>query len=70
MEKLILFLKIIAYVVAFVSTIFTFLTTWGTLTYPGSPEELLDKSKGLVTEYPIRNWFIAAVISWAFIFAF
>lgn len=70
MEKLILFLKIIAWAVALVSTIFTFLTIWGTLTYPGSVDELLDKSKGLRTEYPIFRWLVAAVISWAFIFAF
>ena len=49
---------------------FTFLTIWGTLTYPGSVDEALDKSKGLVTEYPIFKWLVAAVISWAFIFAF
>ncbi len=70
MEKVILFFKFIAWATALVSTIFTFLTIWGTLTYPGSADEFIDKSKGLRTEYPILRWFIAAVISWAFIFAF
>lgn len=70
MEKLILFLKFIAWATALVSTIFTFLTIWGTLTYPGSVDESIDKLKGLRTEYPIFKWFVAAVISWAFIFAF
>jgi hypothetical protein len=70
MEKIILFFKFIAWAVALVSTIFTFLSIWGTLTYPGSVDETLDKLKGLRTEYPILRWFIPAVISWAFIFAF
>jgi hypothetical protein len=70
MEKLIIFLKIIAWAIAIISTIFTFLTIWGTLTYPGSADEWNDKLRGIRREYPVARWLIAAIISWAFIIAF
>ena len=70
MEKLITFLKIIAWAIAIISTIFTFLTIWGTLTYPGSTDEWSDKLNGIRREYPIASWLIIAIISWSFIIAF
>lgn len=70
MEKLILFLKIIAWATAICSTILTSLSIWGALIYPGSIEETMDKIKGRRTEYQVFKWFAVAVISWAFIIAF
>ena len=70
MEKLILFLKIIAWCGAVVSTILSGMCVYGTLTYPGSVDEMLDRLKGVKRSYPIWIWLIAAVISWSFIIAF
>ena len=70
MEKLIFFLKIIAWVFAIISTVFTFLCVYGTLTYPGSVDETIDRLQGVKRSYPIAPWLIAAVICWAFIIAF
>lgn len=70
MEKLIFFLKIIAWVFAIISTVFTFICVYGTLKYPGSMDETLDRLQGLKRSYPIGPWLIAAVICWAFIIAF
>lgn len=70
MEKLIFFLKIIAWVFAIISTVFTILCTYGTLTYPGSMDETIDKLQGIKRSYPVAPWLITAVICWAFIIAF
>lgn len=70
MEKLILFLKIIAWIGAISSTLFTGMCIYGTLTYPGSTEELLDKLNGKKVVYPAGKWLIIAIICWAFIIAF
>jgi hypothetical protein len=70
MEKLIFFLKIIAWVGAIISTVFTFLCVYATLNYPNSRDELMDKIRGVKRTYPVAPWLIAAVICWAFIIAF
>ena len=70
MEKLILFLKIIAWVCGILSTTLSVICIYATLTYPDSMTETIDKLQGKTRSYPVTPWFIAAVICWAFIIAF
>lgn len=70
MEKLILFLKIIAWCGAVASTILSAFCIYGNFTYPGSVDETLDKLRGIKRSYPVWPWLIIAIICWAFIIAF
>ena len=69
MEKLILFLHIIAWVLGICSTLLLILRIIGALTY-SKTDELIDKLKGQKTTYPIIWPSIISVICWAFIIAF
>lgn len=70
MEKLILFLKIIAWVAGIFSTVAFALSVYLNFQYPGSIDELIDKARGIKRTYPIMHWLIIMVISFAFIIAF
>ena len=70
MEKLMLFLHIIAWVFAIVSTIYAGLLTFWAITYPGSLDEIMDKAKGYTKTFKPGKFWLIAIICWAFIIAF
>ena len=70
MDKLILFLTIIAWVIGILSTLYSgFLIFWG-INYPGSLEETFDKMKGYSKVFRPIKPLIIALICWAFIITF
>lgn len=70
MEKFIFFLKIIAWVFGIISTVFSLMCIYGTIKYPGSVDETIDKLQGVSRSYPVTRWLVIAVLCWAFIIAF
>lgn len=70
MESSLLFLNIIAWVLAILSTLYLALILYKANTYPGSLEGLGDKLNGFTQVF--RPWkpFVVSLICWAFIFAF
>lgn len=70
MDKLILFLTIIAWVIGTLSTLYSGLLIFWGLTYPGSLEEIIDKTKGYTKVFRPMKFLIIALICWAFIITF
>ena len=64
------FLVILAWVAAPVTTAWFALAVYGTVTYPGSIVETLDRLAGQRTRFPLGKPFFGAVVSWAFIVAY
>lgn len=70
MDKLIFFLKIVAWVVGIITTVLSASAIFGAMTYPGSIQELKDRANGKMVTFPLFKWLIPAIICWAFIIAF
>lgn len=70
MEKLVLFLKIIAWISAPMSTIFLGLCVYMNIIYPGSIDEITDKLRGVKKTYPVFIWLVISIVAWAFLIAF
>lgn len=70
MDKFLLFLKIIAWILAIGSTLIFSVCVYLTFQYPGSVDELMDKLKGVRRSYPLMPWLITMIITWSFIIAF
>jgi len=64
------FLKVIAWVVAVLSTIWWGLQLFWAITYTNSYEERQDKLKGYTKVYKPMKYFIIALVCWAFLIAF
>lgn len=70
MEKLILFLKIISWIAAPISTFIFGACVYMNIKYPGSIDEMMDRIKGVTRSYPSMPWLIVAIVSWAFLIVF
>jgi hypothetical protein len=70
MDKLILFLTIIAWVIGILSTLYGGLLLFWGLNYPGSLEETFDKMKGYTKTFNPKRPLLVALICWAFIITF
>lgn len=70
MDKFLLFLKIVAWVLAILSTLIFIVATYLNITYPGSVDELRDKMNGKTRTYKAGGWLIVMIVCWAFIIAF
>ena len=65
-----IFFKIIAWVLAILSTIWWGLQLFWAITYPGSTEETLDNFRGFTRTFKPMRYFVIALVCWAFIIAF
>lgn len=70
MENLILFLKIIAWIVGIFGTIIGVVVFYSSHIYQKSLEKIIDESRGIIKTYNSFKFLIPAMISWAFIIAF
>lgn len=70
MDKLILFLTIIAWVIGTLSTLYSGFLIYFGLKYPGSIEETIHKMSGYTKDFNPTRPLIVALICWAFIIAF
>lgn len=70
MDKLILFLTIIAWVIGTLSTLYGGLLLFWGLKYPGSLEEAIDKINGYTKVFRPMRPLVVALICWAFIITF
>jgi len=61
------FALIISWVLAIISSILLFISLIFNFTYHGSPEMLLDKVRGYQRYWPVKLWFIIALITWSLI---
>lgn len=64
------FALVISWVLAIISSILLIVSLGFNLSYHNSPEMLLDKTRGFQRYWPIKLWFIIALITWAFIITF
>jgi hypothetical protein len=69
MDKLILFLTIIAWVFGVISTVYGALLLDYGMKYPGSLEETLDKFNGYTKVFNPIKFFTIAIVCFAFIIA-
>jgi hypothetical protein len=70
MDKLNLFLTIIAWVIGTLSTLYGGLLIYWGLNYPGSLEETIDKLNGYSKVFNPTRPFLIGLICWAFIITF
>lgn len=70
MDKLILFLTIIAWVFGVICSFFACTTIYLGIKYPGSIEETMDKIRGYKKVFQPIKFLIIALFCWAFIIAF
>jgi polyferredoxin len=70
MENLMLFLKIIAWPIAVLSTISFFLTFWSASNYSNSLEKIIDEIKGKEKIFRPITPAAIALICWAFLISF
>jgi hypothetical protein len=70
MDKMIFFLKILTWIFGVASLIFAVLSMYFNSIYPGSIEEIIDRSRGRRTHYPTEKWVLILIICIVFIVAF
>ena len=70
MDKMIFFLKILAWIFGVFSLLAIIACIYLNKVYPGSFDELLDKLNGQRREYPTSKWVIIFIICSAFLMAF
>lgn len=70
MDKIIFFLKILAWIFGVFSFLATIACAYLNKVYPGSFDEILDKLNGQRREYPTAKWVIIFIVCVAFLIAF
>ncbi len=69
MDKLILFLTIIAWIFGVICSFCACAVIYLGMKYPGSIEETMDKIRGYKKVFQPIKFFVIAIICWAFIIA-
>jgi len=70
MEKLVLFLTVLAWIFGILSTVIFLGAVYLNVTYIGSLQESLDALRGKTRTYRAGVWLLIAIICWTFIIVF